>query len=317
MIVNHIKGSQMIYERNPDYWDSATINGKKYQLPFVDKVVLPVIPDEATRFAALRTGQVDFYTQASWRYKDSLAKTNPELISYVAAPGLGDFISMRMDTPPFDDIRVRRALNLAIDQEAMNDSLLGGTGMLLNHQFPRRFAEYTPIEDYPEEFQELFEYKPEKAKQLLAEAGYPDGFETEFTIPTTFLTGMPSLIVDYWSQIGVDCEINAVDYATWTSIWMTTQHKDMIFQETGTASPLVALQRATTGYGINSAIFSDSYYDEGYESAIKESDDEKRFALAKELNKYFMQSVPQIFLPVSGMYAYAGPWVKRAARPFG
>src|SRR5690606_16337501 len=92
----------------------------------------------------------------------------------------GEYIALRNDRPPFNDVRVRRAMNLAIDQRQILATVLNGRGELLNFPFGPGFGEYfESVDELPPEARELFEYKPERAKELLAEAGYPNGFEFE------------------------------------------------------------------------------------------------------------------------------------------
>ncbi|GAI38768.1 unnamed protein product, partial [marine sediment metagenome] len=79
MLVDYVEGSSVTYEKNPNYWGTTVIDGKEYKLPFVDKLVRPIILDESTRLAALRTAKVDYDYVIEWKYTDSLEKTNPEL----------------------------------------------------------------------------------------------------------------------------------------------------------------------------------------------------------------------------------------------
>ena len=86
-------------------------------------------------------------------------------------------MAMRMDQKPFNDIRVRRAMNLAINKKEIIDSFYGGNAEMHTYPFPPSFKDvYTPLEKLPPSARELYTYNPEKAKKLLAEAGYPNGF---------------------------------------------------------------------------------------------------------------------------------------------
>ena len=89
----------------------------------------------------------------------------------------GTFLSMRVDTKPFDDIRVRRALNMAVNKQEIVSAYYNGNAELFAYpQHPDYLGYFEPLEQMPDSVKELFTYNPEKAKKLLAEAGYPKGF---------------------------------------------------------------------------------------------------------------------------------------------
>ena len=79
MLTEYKDGHSQTYTKNPNYWDSEIIGGKKYKLPFTDKVVMMIIKDEATQIASLRTGKLDLMMAMNWKYVDELKKSNPQL----------------------------------------------------------------------------------------------------------------------------------------------------------------------------------------------------------------------------------------------
>jgi len=169
MITDYKEGHSQTYTKNLKYWDSEVIDGKKYKLPFTDKVVMMIIKDEATQLAALRTGKVDLMLNINWKYVENLKKTNPQLQWSRRLTTGGYMVALRMDTKPFDDIRVRRALNMAVNMKEIVDSFYGGNAEMVNYPFPKSFTSvYTPLEKLPPTARELFTYNPEKAKKLLA-----------------------------------------------------------------------------------------------------------------------------------------------------
>jgi len=317
MLEDYVRGSSQTYVRNPNYWGTTVIDGKEYRLPFVDKVELAMIPDESTRLAALRTGKIDVLELTSWKYKDTLEQTTPELIRTRFLLTATVFVAMRMDEPPFDDIRVRRALSLAVDQQGMIDGIYGGEGEVLNYPMHMVWPEsvYTPLEKLPESAREQFEYKPEKAKQLLAEAGYPSGFNTELIVYSAF-GEQASMVASYWEDIGVNCELKTVDYATWTGIWYGATHRQTILVGTGAITPYwimdkYAWQRKNEALqNVNEPRFNDSHFNELVWKAGDTLDPDERAAILKEANVYLLEQVPFVMLGGSYNYHYKWPWVK-------
>ena len=110
MLEDYVEGSSITYVRNPDYWDSpTTITGfdKKYEIPFIDRMVKTLIQDKSTQVAALRTGKIDVMDNVAHKYVQSLQETNPEIEFTGKVEERAWRIGMRLDREPFDDIRVR------------------------------------------------------------------------------------------------------------------------------------------------------------------------------------------------------------------
>jgi peptide/nickel transport system substrate-binding protein len=155
-------GVKTVLAKNPDYWDPK-------RMPKVDTIILRGIPEVATRELGIMTGELDM-----------IATPSPDSIEYLEAQGLTIFkgpaatiypIWLNFKEKPLQDVRVRRAIGMAIDREGMAKFLRRGMAIpaygILNFGGPGWDKDYR---DFP--------YDPEGAKKLLAEAGYPDGFET-------------------------------------------------------------------------------------------------------------------------------------------
>jgi peptide/nickel transport system substrate-binding protein len=150
----YIQSNAQIYRRNPQYWDKEQLGDGSYQLPFIDKFIYRIIRDEATFLSALRTGQLDILEAIRWLAVDHLKKTTPDLKWNRWLRTEGTFLAMRVDTKPFDDIRVRRAMNLAVNQREIVDLFFDGHGELMAYpQHPDFGAYYRPLEEMPESSQ--------------------------------------------------------------------------------------------------------------------------------------------------------------------
>jgi peptide/nickel transport system substrate-binding protein len=311
ILADYVPGSSITYVKNPDYWDTTLIDGKEYEIPFVDRVVVPFFPDASIRYAALRAGKVDIVQAVAWQEWDSLAETNPELkFSRYLASG-GYVIPVRHDREPTDDVRVRKALSMALDRQSMIETLFGGNGVILNR--PANMFEttvYTPLEELPPDVAEQFEYNPEKARQLLADAGYPNGFKIE-VMHYSGLEDLASLVKAQWEEIGVEAVINPVDNAVFYSKFYAKEHENALLQWRGIPSAFVEERTFSTPEQIwNPSMYDNAEYQAKYDQMRFETDDAARDVLIKELAVKLLSDIYMIVLPGSYTQTYWQPWVK-------
>jgi len=175
-LADFVQANSQTYVKNPGYWDTEKLGGTAYKIPFVDKLVYRTIKDEATQHSALRTGKLDILEAIRWTAVDNLKKSAPQLKWSKWLSMSGTFLAMRVDQKPFGDIRVRRALNMAVNKQEIVSAYYGGNAELFAYPMhPDYLGYYEPLEKMPASVKELFTYDPAKAKKLLAEAGYPGG----------------------------------------------------------------------------------------------------------------------------------------------
>jgi peptide/nickel transport system substrate-binding protein len=177
MLTEYVGGNSQNYSKNPLYHGRETIGGQEYKLPFVDKVSIRIMKDEAARYAALRTAKLDLLQSITWTAAEELKKNVPQLKWARWLQHGSAYIAMRTDTKPFNDVRVRRALNMAINKQEIVSSFYGGNAEVFAYpQHPDYVGYFEPLSSMPDSIKELYTYSPDKAKKLLAEAGYPNGF---------------------------------------------------------------------------------------------------------------------------------------------
>jgi peptide/nickel transport system substrate-binding protein len=316
MLEDYKDGHSITYSKNPNYWDSEVIKEKKYKLPFVDKSILMIMKDESTQLAALRTGKLDMCLNLNDRQKEDLKKSTPALV-WSEFPPLGEHhIALRMDKRPFNDIRVRRAMNMAIDKNALIKTFYGGEGVLVNIPFQiTNKAIYTPLDKLPPAAKELFIYNPEKAKKLLIEAGYPNGFtfKVHFGGSVAETGDYLSMITAMLAKVGITMEIDAMDYPSSLSILNKKTHKDAIYIKDTHGLPLLYLQREFgTGELYNASMISDPRIDKTVDRLNTDPNlTQKQIdAELKKLGVYIMEQAPIVFLPSGYVYTAWWPWVK-------
>lgn len=208
-------GVHVLYERNPNYW--------KKGLPYVDSVKMMIIPDQSTRAASLRSGKLDIWAgEIPTPMALGLQKTSPEIETQGCPMDSGfGYLWMQAGVnavKPFDDVRVRRAVNMAIDREGMTKSALMGYGVDTPFAAIGFHEWYLSTNDYPPEIRKYISYDPAEAKKLLLEAGYPNGFDTEVEWTTRF--GSPgnemveSIIADL-NKVGIRAKLYLEEYVAY------------------------------------------------------------------------------------------------------
>jgi peptide/nickel transport system substrate-binding protein len=221
MFTDYVPASSMTMKKNPNYWQKNPIGpGKGDQLPYVDTLQFLIIPDMSTRQAAMRTARLDQMGGFELIDAQAMAKQVPILKSALSGEALKpvnspEAIDPPCDTAPFTDIRVRQAMFIATDLKALNTSLYGGIGQIMSWPWPK-VPGYEKIfvglddPDCTQEIKDLYTYNPTKAKQLLTEAGFPNGFKTTAVMINQYVDFW-AIIKDMWSKVGIDLQFNVMD----------------------------------------------------------------------------------------------------------
>ena len=313
-LTRFVNGNSNTYERNPAYWDRETLGGKEYEIPFVDRVIYRTIKDEATYLSALRTGKLDLLEPIRWITVDHLKKTTPELKWSRWLQTGGNFFVMRVDQEPFGDIRVRRAMNLAIDQPEIVELFYGGHAELMAYPMHLDFdGYYEPLEKMPASVQELFTYNPDKARQLLAEAGYPNGFKFKAQVCSCSPTNMDliPLLSGYLAKVGIELEIETLEYGSFLSKMTSRNHGPGYLMNSGHVNPTTSLRKSfRTGQTWNPSMWADPEFDQKIIDLHLIRDEEKRKAMVREMTVEILDQAPYVWLPTQYLYTAWWPWVK-------
>ena len=313
-LTEFIQGHSQTYQRNPAYWDREKLGGRQYKIPFVDEINYRTIKDEATFLTALRTGKLDILEAIRWIAVDHLRKTTPELKWARSLASVGNFMVLRTDQKPFDDVRVRRAINLAVNQQEIADLFYGGHAKLFAYPMHPDFTGYfEPLEAMPASVRELFSYDPAKAKRLLVEAGYPDGFTVKAQVCSCSPSNMDliPLIDDYLSKIGVSLEIDPLEHAAYLSTMTSKTHAPAYLMNSGHVNPTTSLRKSFgTGQQWNPSIFSDPDVDRQITELHRTRDEALRQRMIKDLTVEMLDRAPYLWLPIQYSYTAWWPWVK-------
>jgi len=231
---DYVAGASITLSKNINYW-GVDERHPENRIPYVDSVKVLIIPDLSTALSALRTGKIDIMEGIPWEQALKMMETNKELESFMVL-GQTAAIKPRVDVEPFTDIRVRKAMNMAIDRKTIAETYYGGLveGKPYGIMSPTpEFGDfYTPFEEWPTELQKEYTYNPEGAKQLLAEAGYPNGFKTNVAISAASDVDMAQIFQFYLDEVGIEMEINVMEPTVYNSYVNILQKHDQLFWST-------------------------------------------------------------------------------------
>lgn len=314
MLSDVAQGSSLSYTKNPVYWDKEVINGGSYKLPFVDKLILPVLKDQATQLAALRTGKLDILSAMSYEEAQDLKKSTPQLKWSRWLSTSADRVALRVDAKPFNDVRVRRALNMAVNKQEIIDKFYSGQAeMFVFPMHPDYVGYHTPLKDMPPSVQELFKFDPAKAKKLLAEAGYANGFTFKMQICSCSPVQMElmPLVAAYLEAVGVKMEIVPMEYGAHLSAMTTHTNAAGYLTNIPDVNPTTSL-RINFGKGqvYNAPMWNEPAFDARVAQAWSERDETKRKQILRELSTHILEQAPAIWMPVPYRYTAWWPWVK-------
>lgn len=203
-------------KRNPEYFKDG--------LPYLDGYEIRYIPDAAARIAAFRAGQLHYLGLSTFDSAETVRKTRPDALYDESIASHSVFLpAMNLNTEPFSDIRVRRAMALATDREGTIASLFQGHG-IKGWGVPWVFAQSEPWSD--EQLGPWYKFDPAEAKKLMAAAGLEDGFKTSLRY-FAYSESMGSQIQLYQAEmkanLGIDIELAPMEYASWFDTF--TAHK--------------------------------------------------------------------------------------------
>jgi peptide/nickel transport system substrate-binding protein len=314
LLTRFVESSSSTYERNPGYWDRELVGGRAYAIPFVDRVIYRTIKDAATQHTALRTAKIDILEVIPWLAVDYLKETTPELQWTRYLGSVGEFIALRVDREPLDDLRVRRALNMAIDKKEIVEHYYGGNAELFGYPMHPDFEGYfQPLEAMPPSVKQLFNYDPVEARRLLAEAGYPNGFrlKIQFAAVNYNHADLLPLIAGYLAKVGVVVDIAPMEYAAHLSAMTTKTHAPGYLMGSGVVNPTTSLRKSfKTGQTWNPSMWSDPEFDRRIADAESTRDETERQRKIKELTVEMLDQAPYIWLPTVYNSVAWWPWVK-------
>ena len=234
MLKEFLPGGAATLVKNPDYWG----HDERYplhKLPYIDTVKFILMANEAEAIEAMRQGKLDIIDHISPKQAYAIQKTNPEILQITHPDSNAASIELRNDTTPFNDIRVRKAMQMAIDLPALAKEYFEGTIEPYPSTLTSRYMTGWgfPYEEWPQDLKDEYAYNPPAAKKLLAEAGYPDGFTTNIVVDAAADLGMIQISKSYFAAVGIDMEIRIMATGQWINFVLVGHKHDQLAHRTG------------------------------------------------------------------------------------
>lgn len=283
-----IPGDRVIYTANEDYYLGA---------PAIKTLIVRNIGDKSASLIALETGDIDAIVEAASSDKQTVL-SNPKLAWYETPSAVYYSLQLNNNKKPFDDVRVRRALDMAVNREEIIAIALDGQGAPAHIGISNYGNGYTDeIKNAP--------YDPEMAKTLLTEAGFPNGFKTNIYVRDDFMKKAGQVIQSNWAKIGVEAKVNVMERGALLLDMYDGKLEAPMSMATDLpfdgSLHLNTLDSRYQGHnGANFSFYSNPEMDRLNKLQIGESDPAKRNEIIKEMLKIEKTDVPTIplFYPV-------------------
>jgi peptide/nickel transport system substrate-binding protein len=312
VLKSYDKGVKVVFERNPTYFMKG--------LPYLDGAVIEITPDAAARLAVLRAGKAELPHIWGWISPEesrALKQTNPEMsVTPYQVIGQG-FIYMRTDRAPFNDVRVRRAVALAIDRKGWNDALLFGEGCLDAGPVPCALKDWKLDASKldPAKAKYLVGYDPAEAKRLLAEAGLAKGF----TMPIFHWPGyvVPwrsyyDLAAENLGKVGITVELKPEEYGKYISTTALGKYEGAAM---GPSTPFTEVDDFLFGrfypeLSTNQSHVADAELTKMLIAQRREMDPKKRKQIVDDIQRYLADKAYYVYVPQWPQYVAHPPYVK-------
>lgn len=286
----YVKGSHLSVTKNPDYW------GRQ---PYYDRVTFRIVPEAATRESLLLAGQAEMIILPPIADIPALEK-NPLVKVLLAPSDRTIFISLNNNQEPLNDPRVRQALNYAVNREEIVQSVLFGAADPLDAPMAPSLFGYCKLGAYP--------YDPDKARQLLGEAGVAPGTKLSFIAPTgRYVQDFQAAqaVAGFLADVGLEVDLSTMDWPTYVgSVMKPAEENTVGMAMLGLAAPYLDAEyqitqlRSTSAppNGLNTAFYVNPQVDEWAAAALGEPDGDLRKDLYCKASQRIWEDAPWLFL---------------------
>ena len=285
-IVELRDGEYLDMEKYDGYWNAEALGD------YVQNVRVKFIATAQDAYVELQGGSIDALQYLTVDQTEALGD-NYNIVEATMMLVHGMFINNEYE--PLKDVRVRQALNYAVNRDEISQQLFGGKSPLIQtHGYPTITAWYNA------DTENTYTYDPEKATELLREAGYENGFDLEITVPGNFTQHVDTavLIKEQLSKVGINATVNEVEWNT----WLSDVYREKNYQATVIGIDMSSLSPATwyiryySSSSNNLPKFNDAEYDSVYDQAVASIDHEEKYELYGKLQQILADQGASVFI---------------------
>ncbi len=286
-LVSWTPQQSLVLQANPSYWGEA---------PHIANVELRVLPNATTMASSLRAGEIDLMLAENSQVAQFEGDESFKIMDYPM--NSVQLMAMNCANEVLSDVRVRQAINMAVDKDALIETVWWGYGQKIGSHFPPSISGYVDCNDtYP--------YDVEAAQKLLDECGYSANELTfSMRLPKSYQMYVDAgqVIADALKKIGITCEVEIVEWATWLEEVYTGRKYDLTcVGHTGRLDPITLLARYASDSSENYFNYASTEVDELIESYRGEADEEKRAQYVAQIQTTLAEDVPAVYIQAPDM----------------
>ncbi len=276
-------GQSLLVKRFEGYRDA--------KLPYLEEVTFKIVTDADSAFTELQGGNLDILQYLSEDQTKTLGDNFNVVtgnVNYVQA------LYLNNDYEPFKNVKVRQALYYAVDRDAINDFAFGGKSHIIGTNMIPNISKY-----YNADTEKTYSKDIEKAKALMKEAGYENGFELTITVPNNYALHktVAEVIVEQLKEIGVRAKIQMVEFTSWVSeTYQKRKFESTVVAVDGTLAPSSWFEKNETSASNNFTNYSNAEFDKIFKEAKATIDDNKKVEFYKKLQTILAEDAASIYI---------------------
>ena len=281
--VSRTAQDSVVLEKFDGYW------GTPAQL---DKVTLKIIENADSLMMSLQSGAIDLCAHLT---STQVAQLGENFDVAEGTMNLVQALYLNNAEKPFDDVRVRQALCYAVDKQEIIDLAFDGYGSPIGSSMYPAFGKY-----FDDSLTNYYTKDVDKAKALLADAGYPNGFEMTITVPSNYKPHMDTaeVLVQQLADIGVKATIQPIEWESWVSdVYAGRQFQSTVVGvDASTMTARALLERFTSTYGKNFINYNNAEYDALFQQVLASNDDAEQTALYKQMEQNLTENAANVYI---------------------
>ena len=281
--VSRAAQDNIVLEKFDEYWGTPA---------YLDKVTFKIMENADSLVMSLQSGAIDLCSHLT---STQVAQLGDDVYVAEGTMNLVQALYLNNAEKPFDDVRVRQALCYAVDKQGIIDLAFDGYGSPIGSSMYPAFGKY-----FDESLTNYYTKDVEKAKSLLADAGYPNGFEMTITVPSNYQPHIDTaqVLVEQLKEIGVTAKIELVEWGTWVSdVYAGRQFQSTVVGvDASNMTARALLERFTSDYAKNFINYNSADYDALFQQALTTYDDAEQTAIYKAMEKNLTENAANVYI---------------------